>query len=334
MKKFLLLLLVASTIFISCQNPVDELSNPEINIDLTDQTTFAKVNSKPCFSKEALDKNLVSDPDLANRMSVIEEHSQKIIKEGNFRRLENGSIVIPVVFHVIYRTASENVSLSTLQDQIDILNEDFNLQNPERNTIPSEFSSVEANVGITFEIQDVIRVYNRRRSWSLNNAYEKMKSASSGGSNVVNPSEYLNIWVVNNMTYRDRGSTFTVLGYAQFPGGASNTDGVVLGSRYTGYTSISSGRTATHEVGHYLNLYHIWGDGGCGATDLVADTPDAISESRGCPTYPQNSCGSNDMTMNFMDYSDDSCLNMFTVGQKARMDALFVNGGARASMGD
>ena len=125
-----------------------------------------------------------------------------------------------------------------------------------------------------------------------------------------------------------------ILGYAQFPGGSWATDGVVMDHRFTGTTQYSTGRTATHEVGHWLNLRHIWGDGGCGATDYVADTPDSDAASRGCPTYPTVNCGTADMTMNFMDYSDDPCLNMFTEGQKSRMLSVFANGGFRATMAD
>ena len=121
-----------------------------------------------------------------------------------------------------------------------------------------------------------------------------------------------------------------ILGYAQFPGGNWATDGVVMGANFVGATQ----RTATHEVGHWLNLRHIWGDGGCGVDDFVADTPESDAANRGCPTYPDVSCGSADMTMNFMDYTNDVCLNMFTIGQKARMDAVFAPGGFRASMAD
>jgi hypothetical protein len=153
-----------------------------------------------------------------------------------------------------------------------------------------------------------------------------MKFSSSGGSNVVNPQEFLNIWVVNNMPYRGG----TILGYAQFPGGSLSTDGVVLGASFVGSTD----RTATHEVGHWLNLRHIWGDGGCSVDDFVADTPVSDAPTRGCPSYPVVNCGSNDMTMNFMDYTADACMSMFTSGQKARMDAVFASGGFRATMAD
>jgi hypothetical protein len=129
-----------------------------------------------------------------------------------------------------------------------------------------------------------------------------------------------------------------ILGYAQFPGGASATDGVVIGYTCFGTTGtaqapFNKGRTATHEVGHWLNLRHIWGDAACGS-DLVSDTPVHNTSNYGCPSHPRsNSCGTSaEMFMNYMDYVDDACMQMFSNGQKARMQALFVSGGARASL--
>ncbi len=324
MKKIYGLLLIATTLFIGCQNTEDVI--PE---DLSSFNDFEALKSAPkaekqCFSMEVLNEKLIADPSLESRMASIENHTKQFIEAGNFKRLVNGKIEIPVVFHVIYRTASENLSLSVLQGQIDAMNDDFNMQNPNRGNIPSEFAGVEANVDINFVIESVIRVENRKkRSWRPNDA---MKFASSGGSDVVNPQEFLNIWIVNSMPYRGG----IILGYAQFPGGSLSTDGVVLGANFVGSTD----RTATHEVGHYLNLRHIWGDGGCSVDDFVADTPVSDAPTRGCPSYPTVNCGSNDMTMNYMDYTDDACVSMFTLGQKSRMDAVFAPGGFRASMAD
>ena len=92
------------------------------------------------------------------------------------------------------------------------------------------------------------------------------------------------------------------------------------------------GRTATHEVGHYLNLRHIWGDGRCRQDDFVTDTPSSDGANYGCPSYPTVNCSSTDMTMNYMDYTDDGCMYMFTDGQRNRMRAIFASGGAREIM--
>lgn len=322
MRKIILSIFAVSLMFVGCQNSTEE----EI-IEATIPVAIQKQESEvPCATMDVLNENILQDPGIKVRMAEIEKHTEKYLlnKDKYQGKLVNGKIVIPIVFHVIYRSASENLSLATLQAQVDALNEDFNLQNPGRGTIPAEFASVEANIGISFEIQQVIRVQNtKKRSWRPD---DKMKYTSQGGSDVVNPQEYLNIWIVNSMPYRGG----QILGYAQFPGGSWTTDGVVLGANFVGGTD----RTATHEVGHWLNLRHIWGDGGCGADDFVADTPLSDGANRGCPTYPDVSCGSADMTMNFMDYTNDSCLNMFTVGQKARMDAVFAPGGFRATMAD
>lgn len=126
-----------------------------------------------------------------------------------------------------------------------------------------------------------------------------------------------------------------LLGYAQFPGGAASTDGVVV--QYSSLPGGSSkpygkGRTATHEVGHWLNLRHIWGDASCG-NDFVGDTPTQQTSNHGCLTYPHITCGNqSDMSMNYMDYTDDVCMYMFSTGQSTRMNALFASGGARASL--
>ena len=162
---------------------------------------------------------------------------------------------------------------------------------------------------------------------------DKVKYTASGGDNAWPSNSYLNIWSCN------LGGG--LLGYAQFPGGANATDGVVIL-----YSSIGSnnspgtatpyhlGRTATHEVGHWLNLRHIWGDANCG-DDLVNDTPTQQTSNSGCPTFPHITCsnGANgDMYMNYMDYTNDACMNMFTIGQTTRMNSLFATGGIRSSL--
>lgn len=317
---------IAAGILVGCQTN-EQNPNLETELETTvDLSTLPKADHQ-CFANDVLNENMSKDAGLKDRMDKIESFTNQYIEKVNkgdvSARLVNGKIQIPVVYHVIYRQASENLSLSTLQDQIDAMNEDFNLQNPNRGAMPAEFTGVEANVNVDFVIENVIRKQSSKRRWNPN---DDMKRSSKGGSDVVNPQEFLNIWVVNSMPYRGG----QILGYAQFPGGSWTTDGVVLAAPFVGRNQ----RTATHEVGHWLNLRHIWGDGACGASDFVADTPDADGNSRGCPSYPTVECGSANMTMNFMDYSDDSCMYMFTNGQKARMDAVFAPGGFRATMAD
>jgi hypothetical protein len=157
-----------------------------------------------------------------------------------------------------------------------------------------------------------------------------MKIASQGGIAPTTPTTRMNLWACT--------IGGGILGYAQFPGGSSSTDGVVIDSKYLGNTGtavypFNLGRTATHEVGHWMNLRHIWGDATCGS-DLVSDTPTHNAANSGVPAYPHYStCSGNpvEMTMNYMDYTDDRGMYMFSNGQKSRMAAVFVSGGSRAS---
>ena len=162
---------------------------------------------------------------------------------------------------------------------------------------------------------------------------DSVKSAATGGADAWPSDKYLNIWVC------PLGGG--LLGYAQFPGGPAATDGVVIlhsafGTSGTAAAPFNLGRTATHEIGHWLNLRHIWGDDGtgCSGSDFVADTPNQGGPNYGVPTFPKVSCGNGpngDMFMNFMDYVDDSAMIMFTAGQVTRMQATLD--GLRSSIG-
>ena len=286
----------------------------------------ATASKRICASQEVLERQLQENPDLALKMSQIEAFTENSILQG---RLVNGKIEIPVVVNVIYRTAAENISLTQIQSQINVLNADFNAANSDYNSVPALFSGVKSNIGISFVLDQVIRKSTTKTSWGTR---DNMKKLTKGGLNPTSPTTKLNLWVCT--------IGGGILGYAQFPGGSSATDGVVIDPLYVGVTSNSGssypynlGRTATHEVGHWLNLRHIWGDATCG-TDLVADTPSHNTANYGVPTYPHYSTCSGtpvEMTLNYMDYTDDRGMYMFTTGQKARMDAIFVSGGARNS---
>jgi hypothetical protein len=286
----------------------------------------SKAPRRACASQEVFERQLQEDPELAAKMNQIEAFTENAMTN---QRLVNGKIEIPVVVNVLYKTTAENISLTQIQSQIDVLNKDFNAQNSDYNSVPSLFSGVKANVGITFVLDQVIRKATTKSSWGTRDAIKKTKQ---GGLNPTSPTTKLNLWV---------GTIGGgILGYAQFPGGSSATDGVVIDPKYFGVTSNSSssypynlGRTATHEVGHWLNLRHIWGDATCG-NDLVADTPSHNTANYGVPVYPHYSTCSGtpvEMTMNYMDYTDDRGMYMFSLGQKSRMDAIFLSGGPRFS---
>ncbi|WP_298116949.1 zinc metalloprotease [Flavobacterium sp.] len=312
MKKILLSASIVMMLF-SCQS---ENSSESENV--------SKVAHRGCASHEVLEEQLRQNPELAIKMNEIESFTEKAITEG---RLVNGKIEIPVVVNVLYRTAAENISLAQIQSQIDVLNKDFNATNSDYNLVPAVFAGVKANVGITFVLDQVIRKSTTKTSWGTRDA---MKKTNQGGLAPTSPTTKLNLWVCT--------IGGGILGYAQFPGGASATDGVVIDSKYLGTTGTATapfnkGRTATHEVGHWMNLRHIWGDATCGS-DLVADTPTHNDANYGIPTYPHYSTCTGtpiEMTMNYMDYTDDAGMYMFSLGQKARMDAVFAVGGSRAS---
>jgi hypothetical protein len=323
-------LLYSTLIFASlfgCQTKDKEIIGNEME-------SSAVPSERKCHTMEVYEAQLKQDPSLAIRMNELEKFTQNVIQNKSVMRLlADGSIEIPVVFNVIYRANSENISTAQLQSQIDVLNEDFAATNADYNLTPSIFQPVRAgNTRIKFVLAAVNRKYTNKRSWSTNN---DMKFASTGGIAVTTPSTHLNIWVVNRMV--SGGST--ILGYAQFPGGSASTDGVVLGHNYTGRTGVVSapfnkGRTGTHEVGHYLNLRHIWGDATCG-NDQVSDTPLHNTANTNCPAAGHRSTCTGtpvEMTMNYMDYTNDACMYMFSAGQNARMQAVFAAGGPRNSM--
>lgn len=326
MKRKLFIAATAILIATGCQKT--DVSNSET---LTSNNSTA-IQGRRCASYEVLQQQLKDDPTLASRMSAIEDFTAHYQQNPAMYKLVNGVINIPIVVNVLYRTAAENIALGQIQSQIDVLNEDFNALNADYNSVPTLFSSVKTSIGVKFYLDTVIRKSTTKTSWSTNNACKK---SSQGGISPTSPTTKLNMWCCT------LGQS--LLGYAQFPGGSSATDGVVIlnqafGSRAkypSGYytTSYDLGRTATHEVGHWMNLRHIWGDATCG-DDLVGDTPLHNGANYGCPAYPTKSTCTGTpvmMTMNYMDYTNDACMYMFTAGQKTRVNAIFVAGGARNS---
>ena len=313
MKKLILSASLLVLLFSCAENETSE------NLSAT-----TEIAHRGCASHDVLLNKLNEDPKLAQRMSEIETFTQKAISEG---KLVNGQIVIPVVVNVLYKTSAENISLAQIQSQIDVLNEDFNGTNSDFNNVPSLFSGVKANVGISFVLDAVVRKSTKKSSWRTD---DSMKKSNKGGINPTSPTTKLNLWVCN--------LSGGILGYAQFPGGSSATDGVVIDNNAMGTTGSASapfnlGRTATHEVGHWMNLRHIWGDATCG-NDFVNDTPSHNTANYGCPSFPHYSTCSGtpvEMTMNYMDYTNDSCMYMFSNDQKSRMLAVFSSGGARNS---
>jgi hypothetical protein len=293
-----------------------------------------------CAANEVLARQLMEDPFMQQRMDDIENHTANFIKQGG--ATDRAVVTIPVVVHVVYFNSTQNISDAQIQSQLDVLNADFRRLNADAGNTPSAFQGIAADCEINFCLATQDPNGNattgiQRRQTTVNGfsyTSDNVKFFSTGGLDAWDRNKYLNLWVCN--------ISGSILGYAQFPGGPANTDGVVCDYAYFGTIGTATppfdkGRTATHEVGHWLNCYHIWGDDGtsCTGTDQVSDTPNQADENYGCPVFPTVSCSNGpngDMFMNYMDYTDDACMNLFTTGQKNRMQALFSAGGARQSL--
>jgi Pregnancy-associated plasma protein-A len=251
-----------------------------------------------------------------------------------------GCTEIPVVVHVVHRNNTEDISQAQIDSQIDVLNKDFRKRNADISGVPAPFAPLAADSRITFKLATVDPsgnptngVTRTRTTQSGFTDDDAVKSAATGGANAWPADQYLNLWVCHLLG--------GLLGYAQFPGGPAATDGVVcrhsaFGTTGTAAAPFNLGRTATHEIGHWLNLRHIWGDDGdgCGGTDFVADTPNQGGPNVGTPTFPKVSCSNGpngDMFMNYMDYTDDVGMFMFSAGQVARMQACLD--GPRSTIG-
>ncbi len=269
----------------------------------------------------------------ADAVQRIEEHTQEWAPVVAQQRAanQNAVVTIPVVFHVVYRTAEENISDAQIQTQLDVLNADFRRLNADADNVWSQAADTEIEFCLASFDPDgnpttgILRVPTTVNGFGTGDA---VKFSSQGGSDAWPYTDYLNFWVCN--------IGGGILGYAQFPGGSAATDGVVNGYQYTGTIGTATapfdlGRTATHEVGHWLNLRHIWGDGNCNVDDFVSDTPTSDAPNYGC-ALGHVSCNTTDMVQNYMDYSDDACMNLFTQGQTDRMLALFQPGGFRESL--
>jgi hypothetical protein len=323
MRKTILLLAGGFLFSVGCNKPSHQAEDALVP---EEETLFA--SQRKCAADEVLQEQLKTDPSLRNRMEQVEEFTRRVAANPkNYRLLGSGIIEIPVVVNVLYRTAAQNVSPAQIQSQIDVLNKDFSATNSDYN-LTSTYNSVKSgDVRVRFVLDVINRKQTNKKSWGLNDA---MKKNAQGGINPSSPATKLNLWVCNLSS--------GYLGYAQFPGGSSATDGVVIDDNAFGTTGsaaapFNKGRTATHEVGHWMNLRHIWGDATCG-NDQVGDTPQHNTANYGCPSAGHKSTCSGtpvEMTMNYMDYTDDACMYMFSAGQKTRMLAVFASGGPRNS---
>ena len=293
---------------------------------------------RQCGSMEAHFRLLEVDPNFRRRLIDLEGLTARRMVTGQVRRAA-APTTIPVVVHVLYNSQVENISAGQVRSQMRVLNRDFAAKNPDRSKVPEAWRGLVTDAGIQFALarkdpsgkntSGITRTKTSRTSFATD---DSVKSAASGGVDPWPTDRYLNIWVCT------LGGG--LLGYAQFPGGPHETDGVVclntaFGTTGTAAAPFNLGRTTTHEVGHWLNLRHIWGDTeDCSGSDLVADTPNAEGPNYGKPAFPQISCNNGpngDMFMNYMDYVDDDSMFMFTAQQVVRMNAVLD--GPRSSIG-
>jgi hypothetical protein len=293
---------------------------------------------RTCATQQVHERLLRTAPGYREARDASENHALRAAMFPVAGR--TGCTKIPVVVHVVYKTAAQNISDAQVKSQIDVLTADFRKKNADVSSTPGAFSALATDARVVFELAKtdpsgnpttgITRTATTVTSFTDDDA---VKSAATGGANAWPADKYLNIWVCP--------LSGGLLGYAQFPGGPAATDGVVIrhsafGTTGTAAAPFNLGRTATHEVGHWLNLRHIWGDDGtgCSGSDFVTDTPNQAGPNVGVPAFPHVSCGNGpngDMFMNYMDYVDDAAMVMFSAGQVTRMQATLD--GLRSAIG-
>ena len=300
--------------------------------------TTVTFSQRKCGSDNYQDLNLKRYIGAENRTNILSEFAKDLTSLGKY----NQEITIPVVVHIVYKTEAQNIPDSEVLNQLKILNDDFSGTNADLANVPSPFKTVIAgNSKIKFVLEKVFHIKTDKNSFSQYR--DEIKFTAYGGHDMgqYTSNRYLNIWVGN--IYQSVPNDLA--GYGTFPATTAATiDGVVIHYNVFGTAGndihLNKGRTASHEVGHWLGLYHIWGNNSnlddCG-DDEISDTPQQKSPNYGCPDYPKESkCkyhnASGEMFMNYMDYVDDSCMIMFTIKQIERMRANFIPGGPRADI--
>jgi hypothetical protein len=274
-------------------------------------------NQRKCGVMAAMNRLIEIDPSIRQRQLDLENATRARRATGEV--VKRGLLKIPVIVHIIYKTDEQNIDDDQIQSQIDVLNKDFRAQNTDINKIPPVWRSLATDTQLEFNLDRVTRTQTTQGPFPTD---DSMKFSASGGHDVITPDTHLNIWVCDISN--------GILGYAQFPGGPPDTDGVVIlytafGTKGTANAPYNLGRTTTHEIGHYLNLHHVFGDSPvptCNDDDFISDTPTQLAPNFGSPTFPSISCNNGpngDMFVNYMDYVDDDTMFMFTAQQVMRM---------------
>lgn len=295
------------------------------------------VAQRACLTQAYAEQQQALYPSYSERKASVEAFiRQRTAQAATLKTAAKEIIRIPVVVHILYNNSSQNISDAQVVSQIAALNRDFRRQNADTVNTPERFKALGADVEIEFALATadpkgrpttgVIRKQTGVSDWAMD---DKIKFTSQGGDDAWDSKSYLNIWV---------GNLRGLLGYSSEPGGTVEKDGIVISTSAFGTINVGTpydkGRTVVHEAGHWLGLKHIWGETYCG-DDLVDDTPKQGNYTTGCPTTVRTSCGNNatgDMYMNYMDFVNDACMNLFTHGQKLRMRTLFEVEGPRYAL--
>ncbi|MEM9850272.1 MAG: zinc metalloprotease, partial [Bacteroidota bacterium] len=318
---------------------------PFLFLSLSCSTIFAQDSDfvERCNTAVLYQELLDNNPTFRDNRLAIQQHIEQYAQS---ERELTEVITIPVVFHVIHNGEAEgnypNIDEDLICAQLDQLNDDFRAMNANIGDVPPEFQDDIGDMLIQFcfaAIDPDGNATNGIRRYDYNqNVYTR-----TDFDNTIKPQtiwdrdRYFNIWTAE--------LSGGLLGYAQFPGGPADTDGIVNLASSIGSIAMPStnggvfnlGRTVTHEAGHFFDLFHIWGDdcpfgvfGSCNGSDQVSDTPNQLCPTAGCPTgTTPSSCGSNDMFQNYMDYTNDACMSMFSKGQVMRSQATVDVGGFR-----
>lgn len=297
------------------------------------------VFAQRCISQERLEEHLLRYPAAQKERLRLEDFIRQWTEAAPTSIGFRNVVVIPVVFHIVWNLPQDNISDEQIQSQLIAINKDFRLLNNVNGLIPAMFQPLAADMELTFCLAQrapdgttttgVVRtatnlpfIGNRIAA-----GRKTICHTADGGSDSWPTDRYVNIWVGRRQFFPAEAS---------FPGAAvPGEDGIIIDPRFIGTTGTAAtnqpyhlGRTLTHEMGHYFNLYHLWGPGqpgGCIQSDEVADTPIQSKTYLGeCPTHPQFTCGTTDMFMNFMNYTDDACMAMFSLGQKVRVLAAIA----------
>jgi hypothetical protein len=334
-------------------------------------STFSTASSSPkekplvrCYTTQNEALRRLENPELENR-EAFEEWLAKSIesrKKGHNHRQASPLIQIPVIVHVVHNGEpigeGANITAAQVYSQLEVLTEDFRRKNSDASNTPAEFIAFAADIEVEFVPATIgpsgkrlpepgIRRYNGNRpSWNTRGDIEDILKPAT----IWSPTDYCNMW-----TLALGGEMSNILGYAQFPEGSglpgmpggtksAETDGVVMGYPYFGSKDkdpngstftlkapFDLGRTTSHELGHWLGLRHIWGDGDCSVDDYVSDTPESDAANYGCDAG-HVSCSTTDMVQNYMDYSNDACMNIFTLGQKDRVRTVMNNSPRRVEL--